>query len=412
MSSLPSVYFFNPTCEYAIANGSPNWQANQLLQSMEADLSVLPMYFATGSDIVLVHQLPPNEFFDEISQLLPELPKFVLKTEVNTNPTFTHPPKNELRPWGWSPAVHKFLEPLKPSCSAHFKRSPIANWHEKQRNLYARAFALNILKQIQQKKIADFILPEHLTPLVCTTQNDFEVAHSKWEQIMVKAPWSSSGRGLQPVTKTPVHAKVWEKLLGIVSEQGYAIAEPLLKKVADLALQFEISNREVRFLGISNFYTNNKGQYIGNWLNGLPENADKKLVEFMFTAIETIKPALIKTIENSELATYYEGVFGVDMLIYSNSDNSFGINPCLEINLRHTMGLLALQLEKLLYRDVQATFRIYYEQGKTFADFNADMMKTHPLKISENKILSGFLALTPATATSKFGAYLLAEQTF
>ncbi len=42
---FPDIFYFNPTCEFAVANGSPNWQPNKLLKKMEDDLSVLPLFF-------------------------------------------------------------------------------------------------------------------------------------------------------------------------------------------------------------------------------------------------------------------------------------------------------------------------------------------------------------------------------
>ena len=127
---------------------------------------------------------------------------------------------------------------------------------------------------------------------------------------MIKAPWSSSGRGLQPITKTPVHPKVWEKVMGIVKEQGFAIAEPLLNKALDLALLFELKRGKVETLGTSYFFTNNKGQYEGNYLNGLPDTIDKLIVDFTDFIVEEIRQPIIAAIENSEMATFYEGVFG------------------------------------------------------------------------------------------------------
>ena len=43
----------------------------------------------------------------------------------------------------------------------------------------------------------------------------------------------------------------------------------------------------------------------------------------------------------------YAGPFGVDMMVVRGEDNdTFLLNPCVEINLRRTMGHVALELSK------------------------------------------------------------------
>ena len=404
----PNIYLYNPTCEYAIANGSANWQPNRILQKMEFDLSALPLFFAEKEDFVLVGKIPSKEFIESLEQIGIAVPNFILKTD-SKNPNFTDLPKNKLLPWGWSPAVHKLLSPFKQSCSAEFQQSPVFNWRPEHREVTSRKFAAEILNKLQATLDIDYILPIKFSPKICTTQNDIETAIREWGNVMIKAPWSSSGRGLQPITKTPVHPKVWEKVMGIVKEQGYAIAEPYLNKVLDLAFQFEIKNRKVAFLGISNFCTNKKGQYEGNYLNGLPENLEKRLLEFADFVSREIRQPLINAIETSEMAIFYEGVFGVDTLIYIDEKDNLKINPCLEINVRYTMGLLSLPLEKLIYQNKQGVYRTYYQPGTSFYTFKNEMEKKYPLKISNNKIESGFFALTDAAEDTLFGAYIFAE---
>ena len=98
------------------------------------------------------------------------------------------------------------------------------------------------------------------------------------------------------------------------------------------------------------------------------------------------------------------------MLIYRDENDELFINPCLEINLRYTMGFVALKTEKLLAEKSKGVFRIFFEPGKSFLSFSNEMRAKHPLKIKESKIESGFLALTEPTPEKKFGAYLLAKQ--
>jgi hypothetical protein len=403
--SISNVFLFNPTCEYAVANGNTTWHPNKILQKMEADLATLPLFFAKSSDKIIVDTIPGKEYTDHLQKTGIDLPDFILKQAVKAGPI--NFPVQQLNPWGWSPAAHHFLNPLKQNCSSDFKNSPVFNWHPSYKNLYSKKFASEILKQLAHQFPSEYFIKEEQLTEVCTTQEDHEILLKKWDKIMVKAPWSSSGRGLQPITKTPVHPKVWDKVRGLIKEQGYTIVEPYLDKVIDLAFQFEIKHGKINYLGISNFLTDEKGQYKGNHLKGLPDNLDTAVKEFVEYLPSIIINPLIEILESSDLAKNYEGFFGVDTLIFKDEQSQLKVNPCLEINLRHNMGLLSLYLEKLIVHHKKGLFSTYFKPGTSFYQFKKEMEAKHPLVIHNNKIESGFWSLTEAKKDTAFGAYIL-----
>ena len=408
MTSLqPDIYLFNPTCEYAVANGKASWQANKLLQKMESDLATLPLYFTRPNDYVLVDSFPSFSYLSKLSELNVPLANFILKKEATQQNNFLTIPKGKLLPWGWSPAAHKLLEPLKKTCSDEFLTSPVSNWKPQYKELYSRKFAMEILGEISGKIDPGIMIPKELQPTICTSQAEIEMQLIQWGTLMIKAPWSSSGRGLQPISKTPVHPKVWEKIIAIINEQGFVMVEPLLKKKMDLALQFELKNRKVTYLGISRFITDSKGQYMGNYLNGFPDSADQQVKIFAELIPEKVLGPLTTAIENSKLASHFEGSFGVDMLIFQDKSKRLKVNPCLEINVRQTMGLLSLHLEKFISPNKKGMFRTFYKPGSTFFSFKEEIEKKHPLKLCRHQIESGFFPLTDAVPDTLFGAYIL-----
>ena len=406
MYTKPNLFLFNPTCEYAVANGNSSWQANQLLRKMESDLCNLPQYFATKNDVVLVTRKISSEFINHLSKLNLEMPQFEILSEAVKNPKIIQLQKNRLLPWGWSPAVHKILEPFKTNCSAEFKLSPVFNWKSNYREMYSKNLARHVLTQIIEKLQSPFLVDRNNIPVICKNKTDFEAAMARWGNVMVKAPWSSSGRGLQRITKTPVHEKVWAKVFGIVKEQGYAITEPYYEKVLDFAFQFEIYQGKVKFLGNSNFITDEKGQYQGNYLNGYGKNTLEETIGFVNKMQDLVLAELIQFLEKSIIANNYEGNFGVDLMVV-NQDGKLKLHPCLEINLRQNMGLLALRMEKMLYNRAAAVFKIHYSPELLFKKFADEMSHEFPLKIKHGKIEKGFFALTDFYHNQQFGAYIL-----
>jgi hypothetical protein len=343
---------------------------------------------------------------DEFQKIEFTFPCFIQKNNLNQIPQNKI---GNIKPWGWSPAAHKQTEYLKNLCFDEFSVSPVFNWQTEIKAFYSRSFAASVLAEVLKNLKTENLLPQNCLPKVCKNETDVENALASWGKIMLKAPWSSSGRGLQPITKTPVHQKVWEKINGIICDQGFVLAEPLLKKVHDLAFLFELKKGIISFTGTSHFFTDKNGKYEGNFLNGVSKPDFENVDSFINRMQAQILPELICVLQNSKLHAVYEGPFGVDMLIYLENNNELFINPCLEINLRYTMGFVALKIERMIAEKSKGVFRIFYEPGKSFFSFSHEMRTKYPLIITDSKIESGFLALTEPTPDKKFGAYLLAE---
>jgi hypothetical protein len=404
---LPNVYLFNPTCEYAIANGTVSWQPNRLLQKMEADLGVLPLFFSKPGDFIMVKELPSQDYIDSLKQIGIPQPEFITFKKALSDKKFLAIPKGKLLPWGWSPAAHHLLSPLKESCSVEFKNSPNFQWQSQNKSLYSKQKASEISRIIINQINSEYLMPSNLVSQTCFSFLEVGTLNNLWGTLMVKAPWSTSGRGLQQVTQSPIHQSVKNRINGLIKEQGFVMVEPLLNKFFDMSFQFKSENGKISFVGMSYFQTDSKGQYQGNCLNEEQDKLGNPLSEIISFSKTTILPTLIKVLEEKGHATYYNGYFGVDTLIYNNKNGQLRINPCLEINLRYNMGLLSLNLEKYLMPSKKGMYKMFYNKGQFFGEFSEIMREKHPLQITNNRIDSGFLALTDSFKETKFGAYIL-----
>ena len=114
------------------------------------------------------------------------------------------------------------------------------------------------------------------------------------------------------------------------------VVEKLLQKVADFALEFWCDGQGgVEYRGLSLFYTNEGGAYLGNWvapegekLQWLMQYADPQ----MLVDIRHWWEAYLKKFQ-------YRGPVGIDMMLCQD-----GICPCIEINWRMTMGYISTLL--------------------------------------------------------------------
>ena len=131
------------------------------------------------------------------------------------------------------------------------------------------------------------------------------------------------------------------------------------------------ADKSISYCGLSLFDTTN-GAYTGNLL--ATESRKEEIMS------RFISPSLLADIRNaicskmeSIIDGHYVGPFGIDMMIIGNSEadceqNHFYVNPCIEINLRRTMGHVALALTKAINplndNDFTRIMRITFEDNQ------------------------------------------------
>lgn len=104
----------------------------------------------------------------------------------------------------------------------------------------------------------------------------------------------------------------------------------------DFATEWICENGKARFIGYSVFNVSRRGKYQSNYngsqsellseINRVSGQWTPKYLEAQRAALDVI------------VAPHYDGPLGIDMLV----TDSRAINPCVELNLRHTMGMLNL----------------------------------------------------------------------
>jgi len=407
----PDIYFFNPTCELAVANGSVNYMAPAQLRIFENELSTLAWVLAGSEDVILVHKVPSQQFTDQLETAGFMLPIFRMTESSLSDPSFLSAVKGFLNPWGWSPAAHKLLSPLKPGCCPEFLNSPVSEWREIHLELYSRKSSLKILQRIVNDYPLENILSSDDLPQICTCHEQVIALQHKWGKAIVKAPLSSSGRGLQILRPNEYNQTNRQVITGYLKQQGFVIVEPWHNKVLDLSLQFfSRGNRIIEYRGLTTFSTDRSGRYIGNYLQELPPDISSEVKDFLNENLDIVKIALRKVLESSGYSTDYYGWFGVDAIIIRSPNGKLKFHPCLEINCRFTMGAIALSLRTHLAEQSVGEFRITNGKGGHFAQFCEEMTRKEPLITNKGKIVSGFLSLTPALPESSFGAYIIVKE--
>lgn len=397
------IYIFNSTCEMEVANGSKTYDPKAQFVEFSDELSLLPLAFATENDIIISNKIPSDDFLNLIKKTPLQIPTFLQTPEIKKHKELKI---SNLKPWGWSPLMHQKLLAFKPFCCDEFKNGPVYEWKYQQKELYSRATALDTLKDIIKTYSPVFIDSNDL-PVICKTENEVEQIVNQGRKLILKSPWSSSGRGQQTIL--PNHLALTERqwLKGILRTQGFVMVEYFREKLLDTSLHFEFTNKGIIYLGISAFKTDSKGQYIGNYINPFNHTEIAEYLSIIKHEIDNnnLIETIIKTLSNSIFPELYRGVIGIDVLIYKDNNGSIKINPCMEINCRYTMGTVAISLEKFANKNSKGMFYVARNQNNELFNHHNQQIKTNPIITQNNKIISGYLPLTDITENSKHHAW-------
>ncbi len=240
-------------------------------------------------------------------------------------------------PWGWSLAARKQLRRM----GAPEEILPDDGQLYKWRMLSHRRTTEPFLRYIYRLGSTEEWFENRPLPLLPREEKG-------WLQFtpapkIVKAPWSTAGRGILDSTKMS-----WEELQrkaeGMIHRQGSVMVEARLDKVMDFALLYRSTDEGVEYLGPSLFVTEG-GVYRGGKIAPIEELEGEIAAQVTRHELEWVKEAARKALE--AIRADYRGIIGVDMMVHRWKDGTQAIHPCVEINWRTTMGMPALALSRM-----------------------------------------------------------------
>lgn len=389
-----TLYIFNPDNDLALANGNVNYMAPASARQMAEDLALLPVWYASEHSAVLAPSAYNLAYLQQMQQLFPLSVSLLTQTELLSSLDDVQP-----SPWGWNPALRKHLL----TCGIPESSIPLVS-------------DMDVLRQLSHRLQATLLLPLlQLNEYFCGESFyliDEDACRRFVESCdcsLLKAPWSGSGKGLNWCRGvfTP-HIAGW--CARVSALQGGVIAEPFYDKVEDFAMEFLSDGKGgVHFAGYSLFSTGGSGAYEGSLLL-----ADQEIECRLSHYVPVNELRQLKSALEAELAvrvgSVYCGYLGVDMMICRfRSAPIFRIHPCVEINLRMNMGVVArLLYDCYVQSGKSGVFRVTYhpQSGVALREHN-EMETAHPLVVKDGRVVSGYLSLVPVTVRSSYRAWML-----
>ena len=286
-------------------------------------------------------------------------------------------------PWGWSLATKQYyLRKGIPETEL-----PTDEWLAEHRRLSSREFSVNYYQRLAPlfsprdggripilpcqahfcfslNEVQSSMFRSATTGDACVAQRSKNVQCS-----ILKSPWSSSGRG-NVVVRGEMDEPTQRRIQKIIQEQGGIVVEPFYAdKELDFAMEFWADGSSTRFLGYSVFSADEMGHYGGNYV----ESQDELLRRISLP--DELLQRLIDYHQRELSRLSYRGPVGIDMMRLSDGR----VHPCVEINFRRTMGLLALDLynkgitdNQLLAGNPRQGFSAQIIDGKLCLRFNIE----------------------------------------
>ena len=352
-----TLHIFNPEHDIALASGLSNFTAPHAGRQLRHDLGFLPAVWADEGDVVLV---------DDVEQAQREWRKLahrassLLMTDGQRRPSPQFAPAKQpvssdqttgIEPWGWNSALRAEL--LRRGVPERLMPTPPQ---------------LQVIRELSHRRTAALLLPRlRMEGTVgesfeCREADEVEKLLQQYGHLVLKAPWSSSGRGLRflAVGRTPFSMQArW--FHNVVAAQGSVMVEPYYNKVKDFGMEF-LSDGEggISYLGLSLFHTAN-GAYTGNILATETDKHGMISTYLTDTLLSDIREKICSSL-SPVFRGKYRGPFGIDMMVCASPSGGFLLHPCVEINLRRTMGHVALALSPT-DDDVRRVMRIDYTEN-------------------------------------------------
>lgn len=319
------IHIFNPDTDYALAADMSYYTAPSHVVDLRARFALLPAIYAKSGDAILLMDSPENgianlKYYDVVQQ---------------KNLSLIYPDESKLNnskyngymasPWGWNRQIKQFL-------NERFDKLhgiPDGTKLKAIRELSHRRNTIKMLKSISGIS-SEISLPVEIFEI----EEGLKVFREN-KALYFKAPWSSSGRGILLTDDLEVkHVEPW--LRGIIRRQGSVIVEQAYQRILDFATEWIMEKGAARFLGFSVFNVSRRGKYHSNLelpQKDLLEIIKKATIDNIRVIVDCQKSAL-----ELNIGSRYDGPVGIDMLVTKNGH----INPCVEMNIRKTMGMINL----------------------------------------------------------------------
>jgi len=327
----PVVHWFNPNAELQVAAGrhGVKFFPKKMSASMEEDCEMVMLAWCRQDDITLMRKPPSNEHLAYLKRAGFRLPEIVAMGALNERKL------GGMRPWAWSPDAAELLRgnagQVSPAVPWQWREAVPAEWLSKE-------IGVRLLEQMGVAERA----------VVCRTADAaMEAINSMLEfgKVLVKGVFGCAGRDhLRVDAGEEMQAREW--VSRVLADHGCVVVERWRERVADFSVLYEMDAGKVDLVGMTVMENDERGRFLGSrvapkWGSLL----DQEVAAFLYRKARVMDwyqekiPAVL-----SEILPGFVGPLGVDAMVFREADGTLGWSPVVELNVRMTMGRVALEL--------------------------------------------------------------------
>ncbi len=324
----PTLFIYNPEHDTYLARNVDHFVIPAVALKMRREWGHTPAYWAKDGDTVVVDNVEEAQMRLETEHRPHAQVNFVTMESLKEW-TVDDMPK-EIVPWGWDKNIAKTFATANP---LFFPLLPSQKTLEEIRCMSSRVWVAREFLPRLMKGHNSWVCNMRVFEGTAESLIE-EVDHSS--QLVLKAPWSNSGKGVRMVGGTPLTANDRGWLTNVLREQGAIVIEPRHDKLMDFAMEFMVrKDYTVEYLGLS-LFTTKGGTYQSNIFASEEEKLQMVERHLPHETLVTARDA-IKRVAEGLFKKHYLGPFGIDMMVVRTTEGT-RLNPCVEMNLRWTMG--------------------------------------------------------------------------
>lgn len=316
---MVDIYLFNPEHDLALAHGTHNYTAPPFARQFRYDLRLLPAWLAPAGSFVAV---PDNVSLDEDRRWLQDHHLDVTPIHISSIADLG---SCHILPWGWDAALRYRLQ----QAGVSPENLPSDEQLDWIRRLSHRRMTIAI-----HQALGEGFSPHPIELCDCDAVLEFAKTHPG---CYLKMPWSGSGKGIYRVIDPQGDKHVHRWIEGALKRQGSLLCEVGLDRVQDFAIECMCRSGHTMLMGYSVFDSDFHSQFGTGRVAPMEELHE--LLLGMYPDLDPVIGQVLMVIDDF-IAPHYDGPVGIDMMYYWDENGKTALNPCVEVNLRMTMGMV------------------------------------------------------------------------
>ena len=316
---MKKIYLFNPEHDLALAHGAHNYTAPPFARQLRHDLRLLPAWVAPAGSYIAI---PDDCSVDEDRRWLQNHHLDITPVPISQIADLGD---CRIHPWGWDATLRHQLQQAGVSPD-YLPSDEQLDWI---RRLSHRRTSIAV-----HQALGNAFSP---CPVELSTVNEVNAFMRQHPGCYLKMPWSGSGKGIYRVIDPTGDNHVPRWIAGALHRQGSLLCEVGLDKVQDFAIECNCRDGHTMLIGYSLFDSDFHSQFGSGRV--APMDELHVMLLRLYPGLDPVIAQVLMTIDDL-IAPHYNGYLGVDMMLYRDSDGNMALNPCVEVNLRMTMGMV------------------------------------------------------------------------